>query len=91
MVYRGAVYALSYWSSAYRNFWRRMYYYNCAFRLLMSLAKNYLFVLAFGRIFFFVGLVVITVWKCGIKIVLVIFRLTIKVWVIVILGISLKI
>lgn len=57
----------------------------------MLLVKNYLFVLVFGRIFFFVGLVVIMVWKCGIKIVLVIFCLMIKVWVIVILGILLKI
>ena len=34
--------------------------------------------------------VVITVWKCGTKTVLVTFRLTIKAWAIAILGISLK-
>lgn len=37
-----------------------------------------------------VGPVVITVWKCGTKTVLVTFRLTIKAWAIAILGISLK-
>ena len=44
-----------------------------------------------GRTFSLVGLVVITVWKCGTKTVLVTFRLTIKAWAIAILGISLKI
>ena len=37
-----------------------------------------------------VGPVVITVWKCGTKTVLVTFRLTIKAWAIAILGISLQ-
>lgn len=40
--------------------------------------------------FSLVGPVVITVWKCGTKTVLVTFRLTIKAWAIAILGISLK-
>ena len=47
-------------------------------------------VLASGRTFSLVGPVVITVWKCGTKTVLVTFRLTIKAWAIAILGISLK-
>ncbi len=46
--------------------------------------------LASGRTFSLVGPVVITVWKCGTKTVLVTFRLTIKAWAIAILGISLK-
>ncbi len=53
-------------------------------------AKNYSPVLASGRTFSLVGPVVITVWKCGTKTVLVTFRLTIKAWAIAILGISLK-
>ena len=88
--YRVAAYALPYWSSAYRNLWRRMHHHNCAFRLSMPPAKNYSPVLASGRTFSLVGPVVITVWKCGTKTVLVTFRLTIKAWAIAILGISLK-
>lgn len=49
--YRGAAYALPYWSSAYRNLWRRMHHHNCAFRLSMPPAKNYSPVLASGRTF----------------------------------------
>ncbi|STL81973.1 putative monooxygenase [Escherichia coli] len=56
----------------------------------MPPAKNYSPVLASGRTFSLVGPVVITVWKCGTKTVLVTFRLTIKAWAIAILGISLK-
>ena len=56
----------------------------------INAASEKLPVLASGRTFSLVGLVVITVWKCGTKTVLVTFRLTIKAWAIAILGISLK-
>ena len=36
---QGSGFALPYWSSAYRNLWRRMHHHNCAFRLSMPPAK----------------------------------------------------